>query len=92
MAVYALTEDTVRRAARALVALGGEWNQDVLSLDTEEGPLSVGTADLMLLVRGPIARETRCPQTRAPVGRGSRAWKTATGSTCTAALMPARWS
>ena len=60
-AVYALTEDTVRRAARALVALGGEWNQDVLSLDTEEGPLSVGTADLMLLVRGPIAREYQVP-------------------------------
>ena len=54
--VLALPEGQVR-AARPLTVAGGSWTGEGLTLRTEAGPLAVGAGDLLLVVRGPIARE-----------------------------------
>jgi hypothetical protein len=58
--VLALPEDEVR-AARTLAAAGGFWTGAGLTLRTEAGALAVGAGDLVLVVRGPIAREYATP-------------------------------
>jgi hypothetical protein len=58
--VLALPESEVR-AARPLIAAGGFWTGEALTLRTEVGPLAVGAGDLVLVVRGPIAREYVTP-------------------------------
>jgi len=58
--VLALPEGEVR-AARPLAAAGGSWTGEALTLRTEAGPLAVGAGDLVLVVRGPIAREYAAP-------------------------------
>lgn len=42
---------------RPIRALGGERSDGVLALRTEEGPVAVRRGELLLVVRGPIARE-----------------------------------
>jgi hypothetical protein len=46
-----------RRAARPLPVQGGGFEAGTLALDTASGPLSLAPAALLLIVRGPIARE-----------------------------------
>jgi hypothetical protein len=58
--VLALPEGEVR-AARPLTAAGGSWTGEGLTLRTEAGPLAVSAGDLVLVVRGPIAREYLTP-------------------------------
>ena len=58
--VLALPEGEVR-AARPLAAAGGFWTGAGLTLRTEAGALAVGAGDLVLVVRGPIAREYLTP-------------------------------
>jgi hypothetical protein len=57
-----VTEAEVRTASRPVVALGGEWKERELSLRTSEGPFRVATADLLLIVQGPITREYQTSQ------------------------------
>ncbi len=59
--VLALPEAEVR-VARPVAAAGGSWTGEVLTLRTESGPLAVGAGDLVLVVRGPIAREYLTPE------------------------------
>jgi hypothetical protein len=58
--VLALPEADVR-AARPVAAAGGSWTGEVLTLRTEAGPVAVRAGDLVLVVRGPIAREYLTP-------------------------------
>jgi hypothetical protein len=60
--VALVAEAEVRAASRPVVALGGEWKESELSLRTSEGPFQVATADLLLLVQGPITREYQTSQ------------------------------
>lgn len=46
-----------RRAARPQAVQGGGFEAGTLALDTPAGPLALAPADLLLIVRGPIARE-----------------------------------
>ena len=56
-----LPEPEVRAAARALVVSGGSWDNQGLALRTEGGPLRPAPGSVMLVVRGPIAREYATP-------------------------------
>jgi hypothetical protein len=58
--VLALPEAEVR-AARPLGAAGGFWAAGGLTLRTGAGPVAVGPDALVLVVRGPIAREYLTP-------------------------------
>lgn len=49
-------EAEARAAARPRVALGGTWERDALTLRFESGAGRVRGGDLLLVVRGPIAR------------------------------------
>ena len=53
--VVAVPEHEVRTPP--LLALGGAQQGDALHLKLKDGPLVLRAEDLMLLVRGPIARE-----------------------------------
>jgi hypothetical protein len=55
LAAFLVPEAEAR--VRPLRALGGEQSEGALALRTEEGPLAVHRGDLLLVVRGPIARE-----------------------------------
>jgi hypothetical protein len=55
MKVEFLQESEVR--AQPLRALGGERGADLFDLRTEEGPLSLGHREIILVVRGAIARQ-----------------------------------
>ena len=55
-------EAEVRVSARPVVALGGEWTGQELSLRTTDGPVRIETSHLMLAVQGPIAREYQTSQ------------------------------
>jgi hypothetical protein len=59
--VLALPEAEVRAAARPLRVAGGFWASDGLTLRTEAGPASASAEGLLLVVRGPIAREYLTP-------------------------------
>jgi len=55
--VLSLAETRVRDASKPLVGLGGRWHGDGLDVRTPEGPLRVGSGDVLLIVTGPIVRE-----------------------------------
>jgi hypothetical protein len=55
--VLVLPEPEVRAAARPVLVAGGFWDSQGLTLRTEGGPLRAATGGVMLVVRGPIARE-----------------------------------
>jgi hypothetical protein len=55
IATFLLPEEEAR--VRPLRALGGEWGDGLLVLRTEEGSVEVRRGDVLLEVRGPIARE-----------------------------------
>jgi hypothetical protein len=55
--VLVLPEPEVRAAARPVLVAGGFWDDQGLTLRTESGPLRAATDGVMLVVRGPIARE-----------------------------------
>jgi hypothetical protein len=71
---WAVPEDEAR--AEPLVARGGRLGEGALRLRLEQGTLSVAPTDLMLVVRGPIARER---QTEPPARRLVRAATLAPG-------------
>lgn len=56
LAVMTLPEAEVRTAARPLVALGGRFADGMLDARVEGGRLRIARPDLLLVVRGPIAR------------------------------------
>lgn len=56
-AAEALPEAETRRAGRPVPVTGGALVGAGLELDTDAGPLALAAADLLLIVRGPIARE-----------------------------------
>jgi hypothetical protein len=62
--VEAIPENEIREPP--LRAVGGGWEQGELVLRTEEGPLTLRRGDLLIVVRGPIARQ------RQPVYRRRR--------------------
>lgn len=55
--VMAIAEEEARAGLRARVALGGEYRDGVLRTRTSGGEVLVHSGDLLLVVRGPIARE-----------------------------------
>lgn len=55
--VVAIAEEEARAGLRPRVALGGEYRDGVLRTRTSGGEVLVHSADLLLVVRGPIARE-----------------------------------
>lgn len=55
--VLSLDETEVRAAAQPRLALGGALGPEGLEVRTPSGPLRVGADDLLLVVKGPIARE-----------------------------------
>jgi hypothetical protein len=55
--VVVLPEPEVRAAGRPVLVAGGFWDSQGLTLRTESGPLRAATGGVMLVVRGPIARE-----------------------------------
>lgn len=55
--VLSLDETEVRAAAQPRLALGGALGREGLEVRTPSGPLRVGADDLLLVVKGPIARE-----------------------------------
>jgi len=57
VAAHVLPGSDVEAAARPLIALGGAREGGSLRLRTSEGAVSLGGGDLLLIVRGPIARE-----------------------------------
>jgi len=57
LVVFLVPEGEAR--IQPLRALGGECSPEAATLRTEEGPLLVHREDLLLVVRGPIAREYR---------------------------------
>lgn len=57
LAVIMLRESEVRPATRPLVALGGRFADGMLDARVEGGRLRVARSDLLLVVRGPIARD-----------------------------------
>ena len=57
LAVTTLREAEVRPATRPLVALGGRFTDGMLEARVEGGRLRVARPDLLLVVRGPIARD-----------------------------------
>jgi len=59
--VLALPEAEVRAAARPLRVAGGFWGSEGLTLRTEAGPVAARAEGLLLVVRGPIAREYLTP-------------------------------
>jgi hypothetical protein len=59
--VLALPEAEVRSAARPVVVSGGSWTNEELTLRTEGGTARAGASGLLLVVRGPIAREYVTP-------------------------------
>ncbi|MCM2256948.1 MAG: hypothetical protein NDJ94_14930 [Vicinamibacteria bacterium] len=56
-AAEALAEAETRRAGRPVPVTGGALLASGLELDTDAGPVTLAAADLLLIVRGPIARE-----------------------------------
>ena len=54
---FVLDEAPVRAAAEPETALGGTFDGEALQLRTEAGPLRLSAPDLLLVVKGPIARE-----------------------------------
>lgn len=57
LAVLTLPEGEVRPACRPLVVLGGRFSDGLLDARVEGGRLRIGRPDLLLVVRGPIARD-----------------------------------
>jgi hypothetical protein len=57
VAVVRLGEAEVRRAAQPLHALEGRMGADGLELRTPESRLRLGASELLIVVKGPIARE-----------------------------------
>jgi hypothetical protein len=57
----ALPEGEVRAAARPVSAAGGSWTGNDLTVRTEGGLVPVGAGSLLLVVRGPVAREYLFP-------------------------------
>ena len=66
--VSGLEEHVVRTALDPVMVRGGDGSKRRLALDTSEGALSVEAADVLVVVRGPIARE----HTPAPGGKRVR--------------------
>jgi hypothetical protein len=68
LGVVAVVVPEAEARARPLRALSGRRTPAGLSLRTEEGPLEVAEADLLLLVTGPIVRQrqSRFDEKRAP--------------------------
>jgi hypothetical protein len=71
IAVYTIDEAEVRAAAEPEAALGGRFSDQALHLRTPGGPVEIGGPDLLLVVKGPIAREY-------PPREGERFVRTAT--------------
>ena len=55
--VLLLPEAEIRAAARPLPVSGGFWDSQGLTLRTEGGAIRAGSEPVLLVVRGPIARE-----------------------------------
>jgi hypothetical protein len=55
--VMGLEENVVRAALDPVMVRGGAGSEQRLVLDTSEGALNVEAADVLVVVRGPIARE-----------------------------------
>lgn len=66
--VSRLEEHVVRAALDPVMVRGGDGSERRLALDTSEGALNVEAADVLVVVRGPIARE----YTPAPGGKRVR--------------------
>jgi hypothetical protein len=60
--VHVVPEAEARAAALPLLALGGRFDAGALELRTAEGARVVAAADVLLVVRGPIARALEPPQ------------------------------
>jgi hypothetical protein len=60
--VRVVPEDEARAAATPALALGGAWDGRALSLRAAEGPRAVRRGELLLVVRGPIARALEEPR------------------------------
>jgi hypothetical protein len=62
LSVHVVPEAEARAAAMPLLALGGRCHERALELRTVDGPREVAGNDVLLVVRGPIARALEPPR------------------------------
>lgn len=55
--VVRLAEAGVRAAVRPRIALSGAWNTGALEARSAEGPVRIAAEDVLIVVKGPIARD-----------------------------------